>query len=68
MLVSFGDSANSLYKLNEDSIIFSVIDRDLTEPQVLDFSILDLQKNQVEFSVLCNEIVTLYYYLGRPFD
>lgn len=65
ILVSFKDSANSIYKLNNDSIIFSVTDFDKTEPQVLDFRILDLQQNQVEFYVLCNEIVTLYYYVGN---
>jgi hypothetical protein len=65
ILVSFEDSNNTIYKLNNDSIIFSVIDFDNTEPQVLDFRIQNLQQNQVDFFVLCNEIVTLYYYIGR---
>lgn len=65
ILVSFVDPNFSIYKLNKESIIFSVVDRDTTEPQILDFKIVNLQKNSVNFEVLCNEIVTLYYYIGK---
>ena len=65
VLVSLANSDESVYKLNDNNIIFSVIDRDQIEPQVIDFRILSLTQNSVECFVLNNEIVTLYYFIGN---